>query len=104
MFGIARSSWLAGLALAVAVTPALAAVPTDPAKRAEIIGKPAALVVQPENLTLTGPRGYQQIVVSGKYADGSVRDLTALCDVVCESDLATVEEGGFLMPKKNGTA
>jgi hypothetical protein len=100
---IARSSWLAGFALAFAVTPTLAAVPTDAAKRADLIGKPTALIVQPESLTLTGPRGYQQIVVTGKYADGSVRDLSALCEVTCEGDLATIDEGAFLMPKKNGT-
>jgi hypothetical protein len=99
---LSRSPWLAGLCLTVVVGPALAAVPTDPGKRTDLIGKPASLVVQPDNLTLTGPRDYRQLVVTGKYADGSLRDLTALCDITCEVDLATVEEGAFLLPKKNG--
>jgi hypothetical protein len=83
--------------------PAHAAPPADTAQRIAIIGQPKALLVQPEALRLTGPRSRQQVLVTGRYDDGSVRDLTALCEFRCESDVASVTATGFLSPKKNGT-
>ncbi len=94
---------LAGLLLAAVLCPARAGVPEEPAVRAKTIGQPASLLVQPETITLTGPRAKQQVVVSGKYVDGSVRDLTAFADLSIEGDVATLYEGGYLMPKKNGS-
>src|SRR5262249_43686776 len=53
-------------------------------------------------LTLTGPRATQQVVVTGRYADGSVRDLTPFCEWTVEAaDLLTLD-GGFVAPRKNG--
>jgi Protein of unknown function (DUF1553)/Protein of unknown function (DUF1549) len=95
---------LALAALLLTLAPTSAALP-EPNERAPIIGEPAALVVGPSALQLVGPRARMQVVVTGKYADGSVRDLTALCDIVCEdAGLVTVEGGGFLVPRKNGTS
>jgi hypothetical protein len=89
---------------AAAVLPARAAVPTDGAERAAAIGKPTALSVQPEAVTLTGPRACQQLVVTGKYADGSLRDLTPFCELGLEAkDIASVSSSGFLTPAKSGT-
>ncbi len=82
---------------------ATAALPTDPAKRAALVGQPTALVVQPETITLVGPRALQQIVVTGKYADGGIRDLTPFCELSFEtSDVATLRDG-LVVPRKNGT-
>ena len=89
-------------ALALCRTPAGAAVPEDAAERAKTVGQPTALVVQPETITLPGPRAKQQIVVTGKYADGSVRDLTAFAELSVEGGVASLYEGGYLMPRKNG--
>ena len=98
-----RHSLPAGLALLLSALPAPAAAPADPATKAQVIGQPAALLVQPEAIALNSPRATQQVVVTGKYADGSVRDLTAFCDLALEApDVATVETGGFLLPKKSG--
>ena len=73
---------LAGLIVAYASgSSLLAAVPTEPAKIAPLVGQPTGLAVQPESITLTGPRALQQIVVTGKYADGTVRDLTPFCEI-----------------------
>src|SRR5258708_6361911 len=85
---------LAGLIgmLPLAAT-APAAVPTDPAKKAALIGQPASLLVQPTAVTLSGPRAMQQIVVTGKYADGSVRDLTSVCEFAAEADDVVVVSG-----------
>lgn len=65
------------------VSHGAAAVPADPDKQAAIIGQPTALLVQPETITLAGPRVRQQIIVTGRYADGSVRDLTPFCTLSC---------------------
>src|SRR5438067_6250488 len=85
--------------------PALArgGLPTDPAQRAALVGQPSALAVEPPSLTLTGPRSTQQLVVTGRYADGSVRDLTPLCDFRAEGAVAAVGKGGFVLPVKDGT-
>jgi hypothetical protein len=93
---------LVGLVFGLAALPAAAAVPDEPAKRDALIGKPAALVVQPAAVALRGPRAVQQLVVTGKYADGSQRDLTALCEISCDANIAAVGEYGFITPKKNG--
>ena len=68
---------LGSLALA---GPALqAALPDSSAARARLIGQPVALQVQPEQVHLNGPRSAQQLLITGRYADGSQRDLTGLC-------------------------
>ncbi|TMQ30821.1 MAG: hypothetical protein E6K70_23565, partial [Planctomycetota bacterium] len=91
-------------ALVLASSAARAAIPADPAKRAAVVGKPAALQVQPAALTLTGPRAMQQIVVTARYADGEVRDVTPFCDFSVEGqDAAQVTTDGFVLPRKNGS-
>lgn len=94
-------SFLAALALVPGLS---AAVPTDPAARAALIGSPVELLVTPNNITLTGPRSRQQVLVTGKYADGSVRDLTTVSDITCAAaDLLHIE-AGYIAPRKNGTS
>src|SRR5262249_21591766 len=97
---------LAGCLVLFLALPARAALPTEPAQKALVIGEPTTLSIQPAAITLTGPRARQQVIVTGKYADNSVRDLTAFCEFACEdATLATVERGGFLSPKgKNGAS
>jgi hypothetical protein len=84
--------------------PVAASPPSDPAKRAEAIGQPTALAVQPETVTLAGPRARQQLIVTGRYADGSVRDLTALCEFGTSSPSVRIDEGGWLAPLQDGKA
>ena len=66
-----RRRLLLGLALLLAVGPASGAAD----EKAVIIGRPTSLVVQPESIRLSGPRAAQQIIVTGRYRDGSERDL-----------------------------
>ena len=68
-----------GLALFLAAPAARAAVPNDPQGRAAVIGQPSSLAVHPVSITLVGPRSRQQVVVSANYANGAVRDVTAVC-------------------------
>jgi hypothetical protein len=91
------------LGLLGAATPGLAAGPSDKDQPA-VIGQPTSLIVQPQNITLVGPRAMQQVIVTGRYADGSVRDLTPFCTLTAEAgDLLTIGNGCFLEPKKDGT-
>ncbi len=84
--------------------PAAAALPDEPAARSQVVGRPVALTVQPATLTFSGPRAMQQIVVTGRYADGTLRDLTPFCDLAAETPgVLEVGADGFLRPRKDGT-
>jgi hypothetical protein len=93
--------WLAILAAGWFTLPALAVVPSDPKAQEAVIGKPAALEVQPAAVNLDGPRGAQQMVVTGKYADGTIRDLTPFATFAPGADLIDTT-GGFVRGKRNG--
>ena len=91
-------SFLIGLSLAI--ISASTAVALEPSDRPGLIGRPVSLQVQPASVSLNGSRAHQQLVVTGRYADGAVRDLTAACDVTFETtDVASVDESGFLTPQ-----
>jgi hypothetical protein len=91
---------LGALVLAAAAS---AAVPTDPAKVAPLVGRPTGLAVQPETITLAGPRALQQVVVTAKYPDGSARDLTPFCELVPETAGVIALRDGLVVPNKNGS-
>lgn len=97
-----------GMALTLlALSPgfALAGPPVEPGERKAAIGQPDGVSVFPERVSLSGVRDARQLVVSGKYADGSVRDLTAVADVTVEpAGIVDLQEGAYLRPTKNGTA
>jgi hypothetical protein len=84
--------------------PVSAALPSSAEARAKAVGQPTALIVQPEAISLDGPRSMQQIVVSGTYADGRVRDLTQLSEFALHGDVAALDGPGFVVPHKTGTA
>jgi hypothetical protein len=91
--------------MCAALSSARGSAPTEPAQKVKVIGQPAALLVQPETVVLAGPRARQQIVVTGKYADGSVRDLTPFCEIASVvPDLVAISPEGWLQGKKNGSA
>ncbi|MDY3555099.1 DUF1553 domain-containing protein [Gemmata sp. JC717] len=91
--------------LALAPGAALAAPPADPGERKATIGRPDGVTVSPGSVSLSGVRDARQLVVGGKYADGSVRDLTALAEVTVEpAGIVDLQEGAYLRPVKNGTA
>jgi hypothetical protein len=84
-------------------TMAPAASPADTSDPSAVLGQPIALHVQPQTVTLRGRHATQQLVVTGRYTDGLVRDLTSVCDLSSESaNVAAVDETGFIKPKKNG--
>ena len=60
-------------------------------------------MVQPETIRLAGPRAMRQVLVTGRYADGSERDLTSFCDFRVENPaLVNLARGGFLQPQAAG--
>jgi hypothetical protein len=91
--------------LAVVAGPAAAAAPVEPNERKTVIGQPTAIEVLPSTVTLSGSRDARQIIVTGKYADGTIRDLSAVVDARVEpAGVVEIQEGQFLRPKKDGTA
>jgi hypothetical protein len=96
--GLLGLTFLLGSSLTASAAP-----PTSPEDRAKVIGQPVALQVQPEVVTLSGPRGMQQLVVTGRYGDSAVRDLTPFADFRSDAPAAfSVSADGFVLPKKNG--
>ena len=96
--------WSAVCALIFA-SSAVAAPPLDPADRALVIGTPASVEVFPPNVTLTGARDAQQLVVTGKYADNTLRDLSAVVAARVEpAGIVDLQDGLYLRPQKNGAA
>jgi hypothetical protein len=91
-------------ALVIGATLAHGAAPSDPNERARLVGTPTALQVQPDNVTLNGSRSFQQVIVTGQYADKSVRDLTGVCEFSVQNpEFAVIGKDGFLEPRKDGT-
>ena len=79
-----------------------AAVPNDPNGRQKVVGQPTRLEVLPALIALEGPRAAQQLVVTGRYADGTVRDLTPFSTFTAESADLIDCGNGFVRGKKNG--
>jgi hypothetical protein len=78
--------------------------PVDPSVRAQISGSPVALEVEPNTIALDGPRASQQVLVTGRYADGSVRDLTPFCEwEVAAPGLLHVTPHGLVTSRGDGT-
>src|SRR5262249_35300716 len=60
--------------------------------------------VQPDAVALVGQRATQQLVVTGRYADGSVRDLTALCEFTLDASTgARIDTSGWVSAVRDGT-
>lgn len=97
----------ASLALSLVVLLALFEAPrlkAAEADKAAMIGRPISLEVQPATVCLAGPWATQQILVTGKYPDGSERDLTPFCGIQLDTSGAiSVQQGGYLQAAKNGT-
>jgi hypothetical protein len=94
------------VALGLGLTPvAGASAPAAQARGPDVVGQPVALLVQPAAITLTGPRDAAQVVVTGRYADGSVRDLTHCCDLdFNRPGIVALDGDRLLTPLRDGKA
>src|SRR5437868_2446282 len=109
-FALASRPSLGRLALAalfIWVLPgfhAWSGLPTAPAEKAKVVGQPVSVQVQPPAVLLTGPRSMQQLIVTGRYADGTVRDLTPFVAIQADAPaLLTISDEQMVFPLKNGT-
>jgi hypothetical protein len=66
---------------------------------------PTRLIVEPAQVTLVGQKAAARVIITGQYADGSLRDLTREADLA-SSEPATlaIEPGGRLVPRGDGRA
>jgi hypothetical protein len=69
------------------------------------VGEPTALEVLPASVTLRGPFAFRQLIVSGRYANGAVRDLTSFCTIAVEpADIVAIDAGALVVPRRDGAA
>jgi hypothetical protein len=102
-FHRARCLFVLAIALAPLAGSLRAAVPDDPQQRQAIIGQPTSLKALPEKIVLNGARSVQQVVVTGHYADGAIRDLSAFATFSLENPALATLEQGFLTARASGT-
>jgi hypothetical protein len=99
-----RRSFLILAVLCLAAVPTWASLPTDPGERAKIVGQPQAVTVTPASIVLDGPMSMVQPVITGRYADESLRDLTHFCDIQVENPgIISLDADRFALPKQNGS-
>jgi hypothetical protein len=76
------------------------------------VGTPTAITIEPAKFELIGTRSFQHLIVTGKYANGEVRDLTSVAvftssaDPIAKVDHAVVKpaaEGSVLITATVGT-
>jgi hypothetical protein len=88
------AAWLAVSAASLAAEPK---TPTD-------IGQPSRLEVFPATVRLIGAGGRAQLVVTGHYADGGVRDLTRASQFASTAaEIVTIDEA-VVRPHRDGAA
>lgn len=69
----------------------------------DVVGAPVKLVIEPDQLVLSGARSARQLLATGHYADGTVRDLTRSVRFESSDEkLAHVGEDGVVVPKGDG--
>ena len=91
------------LVLASSTVPTFAAPPSAD-ERVALIGSPTELTVTPAKVELIGNRDVRQVLVTGKYADGSVRDLTNVATVTVDKAANLVIESDlFVRGTQDGT-
>lgn len=88
------------LSLAALITMALSATAAEQA--AIEIGQPTAITLEPGSFTLLGGRARQQLLVTGKYANNEVRDLTAAASFTATNAAVAKVDGSVASPLANG--
>ncbi|MFO1020719.1 MAG: DUF1553 domain-containing protein [Planctomycetales bacterium] len=104
MFKIVSPLLMVGLLLGSSLLQArekkAAEAPAAPQK--QDVGKPEKITVEPAKFTLLGSRAQQQLIVTGYYPGGEVRDLTAAADFQISSPGIAKIEHGIVHPLTNG--
>src|SRR5262249_12719944 len=100
-----RAVVMAGMVLA-SVWAQVAAASHDARDDIEhTIGSPVELKIEPGTVALHGTRTSAQLIVTGRYSDGSLRDLTNLCRYeTLDPAIIQVSPAGTVRPLGNGQA
>jgi hypothetical protein len=99
-----RRGFLVLALLGFAAVPTWASLPTDPGDKAKLVGQPRAVSVEPASIVLDGPMSTLQPVITGRYTDDSLRDLTHFCEAQVEDPaVVSLDADRFMLPKKNGS-
>ena len=97
--------WMTVVLLSCVSSSWSSAVAGEDAGGQAVIGTPTSVAIGPENPPLRGRHSTRQMIATGRYADGSVRDLTRLLAwTSLEPGVATVSDRGQVFPRGNGTA
>ena len=76
----------------------------EDAEARALISAPASVTIGPESPLLRGRHSTRQLIATGRYADGSVRDLTRLLSwTSLDPAVATVSDRGQVFPRGNGS-
>ena len=79
-------------------------VAAEPSSKSDAIGRPVSIDVVPGTFRLDGPRATQQLLVTGHYADGSLRDLTGLADFqASDPGFLEVDTDGLVRGSSDGS-
>jgi hypothetical protein len=97
--------WMFVVLLSCASSSWNSAVAGEDAGGQALIGTPTSVAIGPESPPLRGRHSTRQMIATGRYADGSVRDLTRLLFwTSLDPAVATVSDQGQVFPRGNGTA
>src|SRR5262245_52511773 len=102
MLKLAGNFVAAALIWTIAVQSALRA--DDTAMKPSIVGTPTRLEVFPPTIKLSGQRSRAQLVVTGHYADGSIRDLSRDSQFASTASDVVTAEGSLVLPQHDGKA
>ncbi len=67
------------------------------------VGTPTEIIVDPAKFELNGTRAQQQIIVTGKYANGEMRDLTTVAVFTSSADAVSKVDRSVAKPVADGT-
>src|SRR5262249_8169358 len=76
----------------------------DDPQSSDTIGAPKSVAIEPGDIPIVGRRATRQLIATGTYEAGSVRDLTRLLTwSSLDPSVATISEKAQLRPVSNGT-
>ncbi len=102
-----RSIRFLALSILIAASTAArasAATPSAPKDTKKPPARLQSLELLPANVVLDRPQTTQQLLVLGRYSDGSMRDVTSAAVYTVSKRVVSASKGGLLTPLTSGTA
>jgi len=101
---VAFSTSVTALLFAAAFAEAAEKSKQDAGEQKGVAGAAVSLEIAPSEFTLQGRRAQQQLVVTGRYAAETLRDLTGSVTYTSSNPNVAVVEGALVKPVGNGKA